>query len=308
MPKLKDIKGQKFGRLTVVGQGGHDSSGKILWVCACECGGVKSVQGNSLVSGKTQSCGCLHKEVISHSASLRFKNLAGQRFGRLVVVSRDVKGYWNTRCDCGVEKRVFGQYLRDGATASCDCLRDDYRKNRMQQLSGQRFGRLLVLRRDDSNPRPYWVCHCDCGVEKSVYGNSLMDGHTQSCGCLRADTVKLPIGEASRNKVLGQYKSGAKERGLVWGLTDMQFDNLTSKNCSYCGLPPSNVANCTANNGAFQYRGIDRIDSSRGYIDGNVVPCCWMCNWMKRNLASTDFLTHIEKIFIYQRKDGVAHV
>lgn len=59
-------------------------------------------------------------------------------------------------------------------------------------LKGKRFGRLQVICRDNtvSNHRAvYWVCKCDCGKIKSVTGNSLKNGGTKSCGCLRRDNL-----------------------------------------------------------------------------------------------------------------------
>jgi hypothetical protein len=50
---------------------------------------------------------------------------------------------------------------------------------RFINLSGLRFGRLLVLSRQGKN----WKCLCDCGNEKNIYGNSLTKGATISCGC-----------------------------------------------------------------------------------------------------------------------------
>ena len=53
-----------------------------------------------------------------------------------------------------------------------------------KDLTGQRFGRWLVLKRDDSKTKyPYWICQCDCGKVVSVYGSSLTGGKSLSCGC-----------------------------------------------------------------------------------------------------------------------------
>jgi hypothetical protein len=56
-------------------------------------------------------------------------DLIGQRFGRLVVTARaddmDRKPGWLCRCDCGNWKAVRGSDLRNGATQSCGCLRND---------------------------------------------------------------------------------------------------------------------------------------------------------------------------------------
>jgi hypothetical protein len=51
-------------------------------------------------------------------------------------------------------------------------------------LTGQRFGRLVVLRRDDRPDHRYWLCQCDCGSPpKAVLQRSFQSGVTVSCGC-----------------------------------------------------------------------------------------------------------------------------
>lgn len=59
-------------------------------------------------------------------------------------------------------------------------------------LTGQRFGRLVVVSRSDNcRPKaPKWVCHCDCGKTVTTRSCSLFSGGTQSCGCLRNERVK----------------------------------------------------------------------------------------------------------------------
>lgn len=71
MRKLIDLTNMKFGRLTVikrvedyVQQNGHRT---VMWLCKCNCGNKLIVQGSSLKSGNTQSCGCLSKEVVSET-------------------------------------------------------------------------------------------------------------------------------------------------------------------------------------------------------------------------------------------------
>lgn len=58
-------------------------------------------------------------------------------------------------------------------------------------LTGQRFGRLLVLeyRRAGGGGAAYWRCLCDCGTEKLVTGGSLRRNNTRSCGCLKSDVL-----------------------------------------------------------------------------------------------------------------------
>lgn len=62
MPKIKDLTGQRFGRLTVKGFSQKDRHNKGHWVCQCDCGNVVDVETHQLKSGKTKSCGCLKSE------------------------------------------------------------------------------------------------------------------------------------------------------------------------------------------------------------------------------------------------------
>ena len=55
-------------------------------------------------------------------------------------------------------------------------------------LTGQRFGRLLVMSRGANlGRRAGWLCQCDCGSTCSVSTMALRSARTRSCGCLRQD-------------------------------------------------------------------------------------------------------------------------
>jgi hypothetical protein len=58
-------------------------------------------------------------------------------------------------------------------------------------MIGQRFGRLLVLRRDaNRGSNAGWLCQCDCGNIKVIRGCDLRHGqHTRSCGCWRRENI-----------------------------------------------------------------------------------------------------------------------
>lgn len=63
---------------------------------------------------------------------------------------------------------------------------------RLIDLSGQRFGRLIVLNRGiakGKSKEAWWHCLCDCGQEVDVRGHSLRKGETQSCGCLHKEKI-----------------------------------------------------------------------------------------------------------------------
>lgn len=63
--RRSDLSGQVFGRLTAIDVDHNDKSGRVAWVCECECGETKTVWSEHLVSGETRSCGCLVRDIAS---------------------------------------------------------------------------------------------------------------------------------------------------------------------------------------------------------------------------------------------------
>lgn len=62
---------------------------------------------------------------------------------------------------------------------------------KFKDLTGQKFGRLTVIRRVKNLGRtPMWVCICDCGAQKINAGCNLRSGKVRSCGCLRDELAK----------------------------------------------------------------------------------------------------------------------
>jgi hypothetical protein len=62
------------------------------------------------------------------------------------------------------------------------------RSHNFTDLSGKRFGRLVVVKEAGGTPIK-WVCQCDCGVEKITSTASLRGGRCRSCGCLRVEVT-----------------------------------------------------------------------------------------------------------------------
>jgi len=128
------------------------------------------------------------------------QKIKNQRFGRLIAIeemSREGsrKHYWRCRCDCGNEVIVEESHLKDGHTKSCGCYR---REKRRRDLTGERFGRLTVLRRIDGKEgkSKRWECRCDCGNICICMQANLLSGTTRSCGCLREEQRKVNMKKA----------------------------------------------------------------------------------------------------------------
>lgn len=159
----------------------------------------------------------------------------------------------------------------------------------------KRFGRWIVLRKDSYDRRGKkikWLCLCDCGAEKAVYGASLRNGRSKSCGCWHHDQLverlTLPPGEAAFNQLLNGYRQHARKRGFAFRLSAEQFRALTQEPCRYCGVYLSQTA--VRRKSSFPYNGIDRLDSSKGYTKENSVAACGTCNLMKMGKTVAKFI------------------
>lgn len=65
MARIKDLTGQKFGRLTIIKEVEKDKNNKSQCLCICECGNEKIIRKSDLRTGKIKSCGCIKKEILS---------------------------------------------------------------------------------------------------------------------------------------------------------------------------------------------------------------------------------------------------
>ena len=161
--------------------------------------------------------------------------------------------------------------------------------------TGNKYGRLTVKNRDgtDKHRSAVWSCVCDCGNEVSVRGDRLRSGRSRSCGCLHREITseihKLPAGEASFNRLYRDYRASAKRKGMEFTLKKKQFHALSSLNCYYCDIYPSQVKRYEGCNGEYIYNGIDRLDNEVGYTTENSVACCEKCNMAKRTMTQEVF-------------------
>jgi hypothetical protein len=79
------------------------------------------------------------------------------------------------------------------------------------------------------------------------------------------------------------YRANARKRKLPFELTIEQFAEFWQKPCSYCGSEIETV-------------GIDRVDSSLGYLAGNLVSCCGVCNQSKNDLTRSAWIAHLKAV------------
>lgn len=166
----RDLRGKKFGRLTVLDRV-ESVNKRTIWLVQCECGNKNTADATHLTRGNTRSCGCLRDEVATNLAQKNFEDISGETFGRLTALypTNERSGssvIWVCQCNCGEEARVSSGHLRMGNIRSCGCLlkenitgKNHYkydpnltvedREARGRQVNKQRNWREKIYARDD---------------------------------------------------------------------------------------------------------------------------------------------------------------
>ena len=128
--------GERFHRLTVLGDAPRRADGERRWLCRCECGTKLEPRAKKVKYGHTKSCGCLSREETGKRSRRQAVEASplGSKFGRLTlleVLPDDGRRYglmWSLRCECGQVIASLAKHVRAGTTVSCGCyLRDKAR-------------------------------------------------------------------------------------------------------------------------------------------------------------------------------------
>jgi len=228
-------------------------------------------------------------------------DVSGQRFGKLVAISVQGTGKkrtWLCKCDCGVEATATASALRAKQRTSCGCAR-------LGVAVGEVYGCLTVESIGDKakygiGSRVVVHCKCRCGGSKSVFSHYLTRGTALDCGCGRPERLsranRRVSGMAAMNRVMSSYRSNSARRKVDFDLTNEQMISMFGSKCHYCASPPRKTTSNPKSYGQFTYNGIDRLTPSLGYVSGNVVPCCYVCNYLKNDYTESEFLGIIHAI------------
>ncbi len=139
-----------------------------------------------------------------------------------------------------------------------------------KDLTGQRFGRLTVVKRVDDHIQPsgkaraMWLCQCDCGNTTVIRSDALTDNGTKSCGCLAKEiTSKIHKGNKHNKKyntydLTGEYGIGYTSKGEEFYFDLEDYDLIKD----YCWFT-NNKGYITAKN--FEHKDI--------YLH-RIVTCC----------------------------------
>ena len=158
---------------------------------------------------------------------------------------------------------------------------------RASDLSGCRFGRLLVLNRNSVQVRKgqvSWVCACDCGkVVDHPTSSSLNSGNTTSCGCFAREQLanrNYKHGGSKRSEISREYRSWLHMKSRCLNNKDKSFNNYGARGIKICDRWLNSFENFLHDMGecpdGFE---LDRVDFNGDYEPSN-------CRWTTESIQS----------------------
>lgn len=179
-------------------------------------------------------------------------------------------------------------------------------------MIGKRFNELIVLRKAGSNRQGSltWECVCDCGNTK-VYSTDHLTRKNcpvKSCGCRKKKHKGkehhqwIGVGDISGNWFYNHVLRERKQNKRIKISIDITIQYIwdlfltQDKKCKLSGIP------LKIGQGPEFNASLDRIDSSKGYIEGNVQWVDKHINFMKRTYSQEFFIKMCELIYLNNKK------
>lgn len=232
----------------------------------------------------------------------RVVDRTGHRYGEWLVVSRaenvGQQIYWNCVCSCGTERKVLAYSLKMGKSKSCGCASGRNIDAARADLTGKRFHHWTVisLHSRKRNGTLRWNVRCDCGNEDSKSFTELVYGRSRSCGCMtirsgprHAQWTGCACGAVSGDRMQSIRSSASGKSGgraaVPYDIDAEYLCSIFTGKCALSGLD-IHIGKHSRNNTA----SLDRIDSSQGYVRGNVQWLHKDINWMKNTLTEERFV------------------
>ena len=169
-------------------------------------------------------------------------------------------------------------------------------------ITGQKFGKWTIISQQGKDHRGnvLWLRRCECGAESTTIASNVKNGSSLQCPkcaakALSIDRYKEAFPEAMWNKVVLQ----AERRGINIEISKREAHQLLCDqkySCALSGLPIRIALSPLEYRELKQTASLDRIDSSKGYTQGNLQWVHKTINLMKNTINNAEFIELCTKI------------
>jgi hypothetical protein len=253
--KYTPVPGEIYGSWTVISDAGVGRDRSTLVKCVCACSPATELTRKYIDVRTTQSC----RRCSNKSRLAIHKPVPGQQIQKWTITGiagRDKRRRLLVRCFCSCNPTM-------------ECVRDYSRLLRSSSGCRKCSAGDPALRTNRTKVITAWVSR-GRGRPRGSYKVTL-ETNSEKLGLRRAYHA---------------YQSGAYRRYIQWDLSMRDCSALFKADCHYCGIPPAPVGKGKC---VYIRNGIDRVDNDKGYISGNVVSCCSVCNIAKRIRTQEEF-------------------
>lgn len=310
MSQKNKVVGQKIGKLTLLKKYYKDHRKRLWWETQCECGNVCQIESRNLDRLKHKSCGC---------EKLKYQFKPNDKIGKLTLIkvyqanrNSGVYRCWECLCDCGEIVHQAEYSIGKSKNPSCGCI---YRKFNLKP--GDKINKLTLIERGNKEKfniqrsgdeyLAFWKCLCDCGKECYHIEPYLYDKTAKSCGCyhsLRGKFREESVGWKGYKELSSNYfnkkRYDADKRGLEFNVTIEYLYDLFIKQNKKCNLSGVDITMSTTYQAAKYNKkmsaSLDRIDNTKGYIEGNCQWLHWKINRMKRDFSVEQLIYYCQLV------------
>lgn len=183
-----------------------------------------------------------------------------------------------TMCLSGQALQGFPLPSRGGLPTPFNLLARSIPMRAPVDMTGKRFGRLVVVKYSHSKDAAFWLCQCDCGDTSVVRSAILNDGSAKSCGCGSREAAVANAAAASRQKKL-PFPNTRKLKELYRNMLDRCYDPDNKRYANYGGrgiricdewlTDRLSFYHWATDNGHAKGLQIDRIDVNGNYEASN---------------------------------------
>lgn len=309
--QIKDLTDKKFGKLTAVSYEvlHYDNYGekqsRILWDCLCECGGRKKTSRANLENGDVYSCGC-YKKKKEPKIKDRFEALTRNIFNKSIIGRRK----YQNKNDVSISLQFFQENCqKECFYCGSPPINKAQDKKRGKLISDYVLSYNGLDRIDPSKGYEENNCVTCCWIcnqmkldqsQKDFFSRVRRYNQLPKISERKFFLVEEPLENYSINELklwnkIFKEKIIYQHKKVDIGLAEFIF--LVKSNCFYCGEKPSRIRSHEDCVGSVVCAGIDRLDSSIGYLTGNVVPCCKQCNVGKMDCSLEEICRRYEEIY-----------